>query len=76
MDSQALYLVEGGQLHVCLDRGILGLGSSPCWVWESKRLHGGGKNRSSAAMVAWNLPGLQGKGSVPSSHRFRVKKQG
>lgn len=27
-------------------------------------------------MVAWNLTGPQGKGSVPSSRRFRVKKQG
>lgn len=27
-------------------------------------------------MVAWNLPGSQGKGSVPSWHRFRLKKQG
>lgn len=27
-------------------------------------------------MVAWNLPGPQGKDSVPSWHRFRVKKQG
>lgn len=24
----------------------------------------------------WNLPGPQGKGSVPPWHRFRVKKQG
>lgn len=27
-------------------------------------------------MVAWNLPGPQGNGSVPSRHRFRVRKQG
>lgn len=40
MNSQILYRVEGGQLHVCLDQGILGLESSPCWVWESTRLHG------------------------------------
>lgn len=27
-------------------------------------------------MVAWNLPGPRGKSSVPSWHRFRVKKRG
>lgn len=40
-------LARGEQVHVYLDQGILGLGNSSCWVWESKRLYGGVKQEFS-----------------------------